>query len=75
MRRPKLVPNAQRVLKHSWCLRLVALAAALSGAEAILPLIDYRLPGPAWLRAAVLFTVVGAAFAARLVAQKAVSGR
>lgn len=75
MRRPKLVPNARRVLKHSWCLRLVALAAVLSGAEAILPLIDYKLPGPAWVRMAVLFVTVGAAFAARLVAQKAVSGK
>lgn len=73
--RMKLVDNWRKVLRHSSCLQLIALAAVLSGAEAVLPLVDYRIPGPPWAHAAVLFVVVGCAGVARLVAQEAVSGK
>ncbi|NWG25685.1 MAG: hypothetical protein HXY30_14935 [Pseudorhodoplanes sp.] len=67
---PRLVPNWREVLARAWSLRLIALAALLSGAEAALYLVGYRLPLSDLQKALVFFVIAAAAFVARLLAQK-----
>lgn len=57
----------QWVLKRSWSVRFLALAALLSGAEAILPLFSDAVP--AGMFAVLSFITTAAAFVARFVAQ------
>ncbi|WP_128292021.1 hypothetical protein [Afifella aestuarii] len=69
-----LVWNWRRVLRHAWSLRLIALAALLSGLEVALPYADDLLPIPPGLFALLSLLTTGGAFAARLIAQRSVSG-
>ena len=66
----KLLPNWRRVLSRAWSVRLIVLAGALTGIEAILPLLGDALPIPAGSFAALSFLVVAGAFVARLIAQE-----
>jgi hypothetical protein len=63
----RLIADWQWVLKRSWSVRLIALAALLSGFEAILPLLVERIPHGSF--AILSFLTTAAAFVARLVAQ------
>ena len=38
--KPKLLPNAGRVLRRAWSIRLIVVAGILSGCEVALPIID-----------------------------------
>lgn len=59
------------LVRRAWSLRLMALAACLTGCEAVLGTVGADwLPVPVWARMVVIFAVIGGAFAARLVAQK-----
>lgn len=63
----RLIADRQWVLKRSWSVRLLLLAALLSGAEAVLPLLSDAMPhGPF---AILSFVTTAAAFVARFVAQ------
>lgn len=70
----RLAPDWWRVLRYAWSIRLIALAAVLSGLEVALPLVDGLLPIPAGVFAALSFVTVAAAFVARLIAQSKISG-
>ncbi|WP_297842959.1 hypothetical protein [uncultured Roseibium sp.] len=64
----KLVSDWRRVLKKAWSVRLMLLAALLSGAEVVLPFLgDFIAPG---LLAALSALTVSAAFVARFLAQR-----
>ncbi|WP_370200420.1 hypothetical protein [Roseibium sp.] len=64
----KLVSDWRAVLQRAWSVRLMLLAALLSGAEVALPFLgDFIAPG---LLAALSALTVSAAFAARLLAQR-----
>ncbi len=65
------IANWRRVLKHAWSVRLMILAALLSGGEAALPLLD--LPIPAGLFAILTLLVTVAACVARFVAQRSLT--
>ncbi len=68
-----LVTNWRAVLKRAWSVRLMLLAGALSGLEFALPYLDSFVPIPPRLFAALSGLTVGAAFVARLVAQKGIA--
>lgn len=71
MRRPRLLPDWRRLIRRAWSLRLILLAGLLTGCEAVLSAMGTEwLPVPVWARMAILFGVLGAAFVARLLAQK-----
>lgn len=64
----RLQANWKQILKKAWSVRLLLLAALLSGVEVALPFFSGTLPrGPF---AALSFLAVASAFVARLVAQK-----
>lgn len=67
-----LTPNWRRVLRYAWSVRLMLLAAVLSGLEVALPLVQDSLEIPDRLFAALSGLTVAAAFVARLVAQRQV---
>lgn len=67
----KLIDNWRDVLRRAWSMRLMVLAALLSGAEIVLPLFSEALPRG--LFAVLSFLTVAGAFVARLVAQKGLS--
>ena len=70
-RRPQLLPDWRTVLRRAWSLRLILLAGLLTGCEAVLSAAGTDwLPVPVWARMVILFGVLGAAFVARLLAQK-----
>ena len=70
-RRPQLLPDWRTVLRRAWSLRLILLAGLLTGCEAVLSAMGTEwLPVPVWARMVILFGVLGAAFVARLLAQK-----
>lgn len=70
-RRPTLLPDWRRLIRRAWSLRLILLAGLLTGCEAVLSAMGTEwLPVPVWARMAILFGVLGAAFVARLLAQK-----
>ena len=71
-----LIPDWRKVLRHAWSVRLMFLAAILTGLEFLLPLIDQISPWPIPPRlfAGFGFLVVVAAFMARFFAQKKISG-
>lgn len=63
-----LVGNWRHVLRRAWSVRLMLMAAGLSGVEAVLPLWGGVLAPRVF--AAATFLVTMAAFAARLIAQE-----
>lgn len=70
---PKLVSNWRDVLKRAWSVRLILLAALLSGVEVALPFLDGYLPVPPGVFAALSLVTTAGAFIARIVAQKGIS--
>lgn len=66
----RLIDDWRRVLRRAWSIRLMVLAAGLSGCEALLPLVADGLPWPRWASALLVFAIVAGAFVARLVAQR-----
>ncbi|GGE54331.1 hypothetical protein GCM10007276_34270 [Agaricicola taiwanensis] len=68
-----LIPNWQAVLRRAWSIRLIVVAALLSGLEVILPLLDIEL-SPPWALPLLFFLVTAGAFVARLLAQSSLSG-
>lgn len=69
----RLVDNWRDVLRRAYSVRLMLLAAVLSGLEVALPFLAGSLPIPAGAFAALSFLTVAAAFVARFVAQKGIS--
>ncbi len=69
-----LVHNWRDLIRHAWSLRLIVVAGLLSGAEIVLPLLQDFLPIPHGIFAGLSFLTVAAAFVARLLAQKSISG-
>ena len=65
----KLVRNWAAVLRYAWSVRLMALAAVLSGAEVAIPYLDGVLPIPPGLFAALAGVTTLGAMLARMVAQ------
>lgn len=73
---PTIIENWWAVLKHAWSVRLMVIAALLSGAEiAVQVMIAYavKIPIPSGLFAALAGLVTIAATIARFVAQKKLS--
>ena len=70
----RLVDNWRVVLQRALSIRLLILGGLLSGLEVALPLIGGVMPIPPGLFAGLSLLVTAAAFVARLVAQKSVSG-
>ena len=66
----KLYDNWRVIVKKAWSMRLMGLAAVLSGVEVALPFFQESFPRGVF--AGLSFTAVAGAFVARLVAQKAV---
>ena len=58
----KLIDNWQSVIKRAWSIRLLIVAAVLTGIEAIMPFLQ--------LPKAAIFGLVTAALIARVIAQK-----
>ena len=70
-RRPRLLPDWRDILRRAGSIRLMLLAGLLTGCEAVLSAMGTEwLPVPVWARMVILFGVLGAAFVARLLAQK-----
>jgi hypothetical protein len=67
MLKDRLVADWQWVVKRSWSIRFIAIAALLSGVEAVLPLFSAKIPHH--LFALLTFFSVAGAFTARIVAQ------
>ena len=67
----KLDTDWRQILRRAWSVRLMLLAALLTGCEAIITVagIDW-VPLPVWARLVVVFIVIAAAFVSRLIAQK-----
>lgn len=63
-----LHPDWKHILRRAWSVRLMVLAGLLSAVEVALPFFENSIPRG--LFAAVSGLVVGAAFVARLIAQK-----
>lgn len=64
----KLLSNWREVLRKAWSIRLMLLAALLSGVEVILPFFMDAFPRGVF--AILSFGTVAGAFVARLIAQK-----
>ena len=65
-----LVPNWKIIVRKAWSVRLIILAGLLSGVEAAMPFIDDQMPRGVFAAASLLVT--GAAFVARILAQKGI---
>jgi hypothetical protein len=67
----RLYGNWRTILRRAWSLRFMALAAILTGCEAVVMVtgVDW-IPLPHGARLGLLFVVIVAAFVSRLVAQK-----
>lgn len=66
-----LYPNWKTIMRKAWSIRLMLLAALLSGCEAVIQITGASwIPGPDWARSIVVLLVIGGAFVSRLVAQK-----
>lgn len=63
-----LAPNWKDILRKAWSVRLMVLAALLSGSEFALPYFGDKVPPGVF--AALGFVVTGAALVARFIAQK-----
>lgn len=58
------------ILQRAWSIRVMALAAFLSGCEAVVNAFDLEILGiKPWVKALILFLVIGGAFIARILAQ------
>lgn len=66
----KLVQNWRAVLAHAWSVRILALAAVLSGIEVALPFVGAKLPIPDAAKAFVFFSITAGALVSRFVAQE-----
>lgn len=64
----KLIDNWRDVIRKAWSMRLMILAALLSGVEIVLPLFSEALPRG--LFAGLSFLAVAGAFVARILAQR-----
>lgn len=66
-----IIENWWLVLKHAWSVRLLIIAALLSGGAVALPILEPIVPR-AWLviYAMIVFMVIVAAMVARFVAQR-----
>lgn len=71
MKRPRLVPEARRVLRHSWTSHILIVGGALTAAEAVLPYMAGAELIPPSVFPFVVFGVVFAAFVARYILQEA----
>ena len=71
----RLVADWHDVLRYAWSVRIIVVAALLSGLEIALPIIGYRLPIDDFWRAVIYLVLTVAAFVARLLAQKKASKR
>lgn len=69
----KLTANWRAVLGRAWSVRLMLLAALLSGLEVALPLLQDFFPLDPGVFALLSFTVTVAAFVARFLPQKGLS--
>jgi polyferredoxin len=67
----KLIWNWREILRRAWSIRLMLLAALLSGVEVALPFFMDSMPRGIF--AGLSFLVVASAFVARLIAQKGLS--
>jgi membrane associated rhomboid family serine protease len=63
----KLIDNAGDVLRRAWSVKLMLLAAVLSGVEAVLPFFAPQDVSLGW--SALTFAVVACALVARFIAQ------
>lgn len=72
--KPKLVPNAGRVLRRAWSIRLGVVAGILSGCEIALPIIDQAVTIPCGAFATLSGLVTCGAVISRLVAQENLKG-
>ncbi len=70
MKRPKLVPKARRVLRHSWTSHILIVGGFLTAAEAVLPYLSGGDLIPPGAFPFVAFGIVFAAFIARFVMQE-----
>lgn len=66
----RLIPDARRVLTRAWSVRLFALAAVLTGLEAVLPFLEFALPIPAVAYRLLVFAVVAGGLVTRFIAQR-----
>lgn len=66
--RPRLIPNAKRTLRKAWSVRLMIVAAVLTGAEAIMPFFSDSISRGTF--AVVSFLVIVGAFISRFIVQK-----
>lgn len=64
----KLYDNWRDIVRKAWSIRLMVLAGVLSGVEVVLPFFSHAMPRGVF--AALSGVTVGAAFVARLIAQK-----
>lgn len=67
----RLVDDWRRVVRKAWSVRLLALAAVLSGLEIVVPMFPDAMPRGVF--AALSFALTCAAFAARLLAQRSMN--
>jgi hypothetical protein len=64
----KILDDWKTILKKAWSIRLMLMAGILSGIEVVLPLFIDTFPRGVFAILSILFT--GAAFVARIMAQK-----
>ena len=64
----KMLDDWKTILKKAWSIRLMLIAGMLSGIEVVLPLFIDTFPRGVFAILSILFT--GAAFVARIMAQK-----
>lgn len=69
----QLVSDWKRILQRAWSIRLMVLAAILSGAEVAMPYLDGYVDIPPRLFALLSGLTVSAAFIARIVAQRSIN--
>lgn len=70
LRKKYIAHDACWIARRAWSMRLMYLAAFLTGLEAIVPFIGMRLPGPEWARALLILAVVASALIARVLTQR-----
>lgn len=70
----KFLPNWPAILRHAWSIRLIRIAALLSGFEVALAIVGPFVPVRPGVFAAVSMLVTMGALIARFVAQSHISG-
>lgn len=67
----RLDPDWRRILRRAWSVRIMVLAAVLTGCEAVATVVGVDwVPLPPVARALLLFALVAAALISRIVAQR-----